>query len=180
MNNKKAFTIIELLVIMGVIVIFTSFFFVDYGRDSNTFALERVSSKMAQDLRRAQEMSMSGLTGDVGTNAYGIYFNKGSGSERQYIIYRNNDTNMYYESSSADSIKETINFEKGVKICDILIDSGSVSSVSISFQPPDPINYIDSYYSGHEASIVLCAENDATKTRRVKVNNTGRIETINP
>ena len=180
MNNKKAFTIIELLVVMGVIVIFTSFFFVDYGRDSNTFALERVSNKMAQDLRRAQEMSMSGLTGDVGTNAYGIYFNKGSGSEKQYIIYKNNDTNMYYESSSADSIKETISFEKGVKICDILIDSSSVSSVSISFQPPDPINYIDSYYSGHEASIVLCTEDDATKTRRVKINNTGRIETINP
>lgn len=164
---------------MGVIAIFTALFFVDYGKDNSVFALERASNKLAQDLRRTQEMSMTGLIGDAGTNAYGIYFNDASGYEKQYLIYKNNDTDVSY-SSSGDSIKEAVSIEKGVKICDILIDSGSVGTVSVSFVPPDPINYINGYYSGHEATVVLCAEDDVAKTRRVKINNAGRIERTNP
>jgi len=176
--SNKGFTMIELLVVMGVIVIFTSIFFVDYGGDSKTFALERSVNKLAQDLRRTQEMAMTGLIGDANTNAYGMYFDKVNAS-KSYIVYKNNDSVYTYDSSS-DSIKETISLEKGLKICDILIGTGSVNTLSLSFVPPEPTNYINTYYSGYEASVVLCVENDEAKTRRVKINNTGRIETVNP
>jgi len=169
------------MTIIIVIGIFTSIFFMDYGKNSNTFALERAANRAAQDLNRAQEMSMGGMVGDSTTNGYGVYFDKTSGSETQYIIYKNNNSNAYYDSlSPADTIYETVTMERGVKICNILIDTTSTNSASVFFEPPEPITYINSYYSGHELFIVLCSTSDATKTRTVKINNTGRIETSNP
>ena len=98
LGMKKAFTLVELAVMMGIVVIFTTLLFVDYGKDSKTFALERTAQRMAQDTRRAQEMAMSGLVGEAGTNGYGVYFDRTSGNNTSYIIFMNNNENMYYES----------------------------------------------------------------------------------
>lgn len=168
---------IELLVIIGIVSILSSIMFIDYGKNGKQFALSRSAQKLSQDLRRTQEMAMSALSGDASTNGYGIYFNKGTGNETQYIIYRNDNENMYYEAGT-DSIKETIIIEDGLKICDIL-DNG-VSEVdniiSVSFEPPDPITYIESNYAGHEASIKLCVISNESQFKTIKINNTGRIE----
>lgn len=183
---KKAFTLIELLAIVVVISILTAVFFVDYGKDNQIFALERASRKMSQDLRRAQEMAASGLVivGQSNTAGYGIYFEKNV-DYLKYILYIDKTTtaNEYYESGT-DAISEDINIEAGVKICDIkygpLENMSSVDSVSISFQPPDPINYIYTFATGYEASIILCLVNDNNQKRTINVNNTGRIEITNP
>lgn len=179
MGKNKAFTLIELIVMISIVGIFTTVLFVDYGKNSRIFTLERVAQKTAQDIRRAQGMAMGGLAGDITTNAYGVYFDKTGSNNLYYIIYRNNNANMYYESSE-DSIKETISIEKGIKICDINNNGSSVNNTSISFKPPDPTTYIDSNYTGSEASIIFCIDGDAAKTRTVKVNNAGRIEITNP
>ena len=174
---KKAFTLIELIVIMAIVAIFTTIIFVDYGKNNKVFALERSARKLSQDIRRTQEMAMSGVAGETGTNGYGVYFN--TGSSTSYLIYVNKDSNMSYVQGT-DSDKETIAMESAVKICNLLVDSGSVNPVSVSFQPPDPINYINNVDSGHEASVVLCITGDESTTRTVKVNNVGRIEVTNP
>jgi type II secretory pathway pseudopilin PulG len=176
---KKAFTLIELIVMMGIVALFTSILFIDYGRNSKSFALDRSVRKMAQDIRRAQEMAMTGLIGDENTNGYGVFFDKTVGNNTSYIIYQNENANMYYESGT-DSVKEAINIETGIKICNILLDSSDQNNISLSFEPPDPINYINSYYTGHEAFVVLCIDGDETKTKTVKVNNAGRIEVTSP
>lgn len=178
--KNKGFTIIELLVIITMVTIFSAIMFADYGNTGKQFALDRSAEKLAQDLRRTQRMAIDALIGiDETTNGYGIYFDKGAGSETKYIIYRNNNVNIYYDAAEpADSIKETILIESGVKICDIKDNdvSEADNTISISFQPPDPINYIENNYIGHEASIILCSVDDVSQTKTVKINNTGRIE----
>jgi type II secretory pathway pseudopilin PulG len=178
-DNKKAFTLIELLAIISITVIMTVALFANYGNYNDALALERSGQKLSQDLRRAQEMAMSGFEGVTSSNGYGIYFDKTSGNETKYIIYMNNNTNMYYESGT-DTSKETINIESGIKICDIKDNTLSLNSISVSFEPPDPLTYIDSNYFGHEATIVLCVTKNPTETRTIKVNNIGRIEVTNP
>jgi len=177
--DKKGFTLIELLVIMSITVLMTIALFANYGKGNDSLALERSSQKLSQDLRRAQEMAMSGFEGSVSSNGYGIYFDKTSGSEGKYVIYMNNNTNMYYESGT-DTDKETVNIESGIKICNIKDNSLDLNNVSVSFEPPDPLTYISSNYSGHEASIVLCVIKDISQTRTIKINNAGRIEVTNP
>jgi len=182
---NKAFTLIELMVILLIVAIFTGVLFIDYGKNSKVFALDRASQKVAQDVRRAQEMAMSGTTGDASTNGYGVYFDKTGNNNLSYLIFRNNaDLIMTYGGS--DTVKETITIEKGVKICDLkdkLISSGvdsSVNNLSVAFLPPDPINYVGTNYIGHEASIILCIIGNESTTRTVRVNNAGKIEVSNP
>lgn len=183
----KGFTLIEVLVILSIIAIMTIAVFSNYGKNNEIFVLERASQKLAQDLRRTQEMAMSGFGGDSSTYGYGMYFNKTTGASPanylKYIIYEERDTDhlnilMYFEGE--DTVEEIINIEKGIKICDISDNGTSLNTRSISFEPPNPLTIIGGVASGREASIVLCIANDISKTRTVKINNAGRVEITNP
>lgn len=172
--DNKGFTLIELLVIISITVLMSVVLFANYRSGNESFALERSAQKLSQDLRRTQEMAMSGFEGETSSNGYGIYFDKTTGNETKYIIYLNND-GMYYESG-VDTAKETINIENGVKICNIIHNSANPNNISISFEPPDPLTYIESVSSGDEATVVLCVIKSPTETRMITVNNSGMIE----
>lgn len=116
--DKKGFTLIELLVIISITVLMTIALFANYGKGNDSFALERAGQKLSQDLRRTQEMAMSGFEGETSSNGYGIFFDKTAGSEGKYIIYMNKNVDMYRNVGDTD--KETINLESGIKICNIL------------------------------------------------------------
>lgn len=183
-DNKKAFTLVELAVIVSIVALMTVVLFANYGKNSDTFALERAGQKLSQDLRRTQEMAMSGTdrASYASSNGYGIYFdNTSETTAKKYIIYVNNNTNKYYDSASvADSIKETINIDSGIRICSIKDNSTTVTTLSVSFEPPDPLTYINSNYTAHEATITLCVIKNNAETRTIKINNIGRIEVTNP
>ena len=159
--------------------------FSNYGKNNEIFALERSSQKLAQDIRRGQEMAISGLVGSATTCGYGLFFNNTTepsaiSNQYKYIIYEEKDANcnnaVRYWQDGTDAIKETIYLENGVKICDILSDGVTIVTRSISFEPPNPLTYIGGVSSGHEASIVLCVENDTSITRTIKVNNAGMVQ----
>lgn len=187
---KKAFTLIELLAIVVVISIFTIIFFIDYGKDSKVFALERASRKVAQDLRRTQEMAASGLSGGTGVKGYGIYFDQTStpvDKRLEYILYNNinsvSSADMPY-ANPPDTPEIIPISEPGIMICDIkygpVDNMTSTNNVSVSFLPPDPINYIQDNRIGYETSITLCVITNTNQKRTININNTGRIEITNP
>ena len=180
-DNKKAFTLIELLTIISIVVLMTITIFANYGKNNYTFALERSGQKLVQDLRRTQGMAMSGFEeNSTGGNAYGIYFDKSSANKGKYIIYLNKNADMSYEGESTDLTKETINLENGIEIYDIISTTGSVDShptyISVAFEPPRPLTYVNNNYSGYEATIILRITSSPTETRTIKINNVGRIE----
>jgi prepilin-type N-terminal cleavage/methylation domain-containing protein len=187
--SEKGFTIAELLTVVIIIGILSAVVFSNYGGSNKTMALGRASQQLAQDLRRAQQMSMGSLSGVAGVTAgYGMYFinaSSGSPSSLSYIIFRNDtkaSLNASYVNSSSDPTVETINIEKGIKICDIKVNGTTLGSnpLSVFFLPPDPITYINGGYVGSTASIVLCVADDASKTMTVKINNSGMIDITNP
>jgi Tfp pilus assembly protein FimT len=177
MENNKGFTLIELSVIVAITVLMTVMLFSNYGKNNEIFALERSSQKLSQDLRRAQEMAMSGFEGSSATKGYGIYFN--TSNSTSYLIYEEKNTNMWYESS-IDVVKETANVENKIIICDIKDNGTSTSLLSVSFEPPNPLTYVGGVSFGHEATIVLCIASDTSRQKLVKINNVGRVEITNP
>ena len=171
-----------MLIVISIVVIFSAMVFGNYGKGKNSMAIERAGQKLAQDLRRTQEMAMSGTSGTY--NGYGIYFTELSGSETKYIIYANNSSSVYTYNTSApaDTLLETINIEAGVKICNIQDNGTDVTNnyISVCFSPPEPVTRIEGNNSGHDLSIILCNIDDNSKTRTIKINNVGRIEVNNP
>ena len=176
MKNNKGFTLIELLVIVMITILMTVVVFSNYGKNNEIFALERSAQKLYQDIRRTQEMAMSGFEGSVATTGYGIYFNTSNSSS--YIIYEEKNSNMWYESG-IDTVKETINLEKEIRICGLNDNTSTPSVLSVSFEPPNPLTYVGGFSSGHEAVVTLCVISDITKKKYIKINNVGRVEIVN-
>ncbi|MDD5696680.1 MAG: prepilin-type N-terminal cleavage/methylation domain-containing protein [Candidatus Pacebacteria bacterium] len=177
-NLEKGLTLVEMFIVIAIAAVLTTIVFGNYGKGKESLALERAGQKLLQDVRRTQELAMSGAAA-AGVNACGIYFDKTSGHETEYIIYDNVNANYYYESAT-DSAREAVDIESGIKICDVKDNGVSGDTISVSFMPPEPVTRIDSNYSGHEATIILCIASDVAKTRTVKINNLGRIDVANP
>lgn len=159
---KKGFTLIELLVVLSVVSLLTGIFFFNYRQGEREIFLSRAAVKLAQDLRRAEEMALSEIEYQGQRPAgYGIYFENSSSS---YILYGDMDNNKKY--TSGEEI-ETIFLERGIVI------SLSTSSLSVNFEPPNPKVKIGNDL--REATITLYLEKDPNKTKSVKVNKIGLI-----
>ena len=161
---NKGFTLIELVVVIGIIVLLTALTLPNYRAGDKQLSLQRSVSKLSQDLRRAQEMAMSSreFIGAPPTfrGGYGIYFNLSQPG--QYILFADLDNENDYDTGEA---VETLVLESK-----IIIDSLSPSGpLTIVFIPPDPTIV----FSPDAAIASITVINEETKT--VQINKAGLI-----
>ena len=184
-SNLTGFTIIEILLVMFLIMIFTGMTLVNYKSGGKLFALQRSASKMSQDIRIAGQKALSSTkcveTGNNTEDSYGAYFEKKSATidGKKYIIYVDANDSGEYENEIVDkTVGDDIFLEKNVYISEIKIDGFSVDYVSINFQAPEPtVNIIggNPVVSGDKVEITIAQEGE-TKTFIVKANTAGLIE----
>ncbi len=190
-NFNRGITLIEVIVAIFIVVLFSMMLVSDFPKIRRQFALSRATYKLAQDLRRTQDMSFSGLQlknkdgDDIVANGYGLYFDP-AGSDKAYMIYANVNEVEAFDAGSAvdcgdqtgeqegeDCIIETINADtdsRGVFI-------KNTDSLSINFTPPNPKTTItESSSEVSSADITLGLEADESSERKVSVNTSGLIE----
>lgn len=167
LNDKKGFTIIELVIVIGIISILSIIIIPSYHAGQNQFALQRSAHKLAQDLRKAQEMAMSSneISGKNPTG-YGIDFKKSRSN--YYILFANLNSNTQRDGSDQDL--ETIELESKI----IISDLSPSNNFSILFSPPDPITWVNNS-SSKTAEITLSIQG-TNETKIVRVNPAGLIE----
>lgn len=186
---KNGFTLVEFLTVIAIIGILTAITIPNYQSAKKKLALQRSAYKLAQDIRRAQEMAMSArkLPGGVPKGGYGIYFELGSGAPNYDYTAK-----IYADTSSPNERRnpgggediENISLENEVYI---YVFSESFNKVSINFKPPDPIIKIKYQLDGNElemseVSITLCIKGtvcSGQNIKKIKVNKVGLIELIN-
>ena len=194
LKNSAGLTLIELLVVVAIMMIMAAIVIVNYRPGNQQLALNRSASKLAQDIRRAQEMAMS--SAEVGGSVppgVGIVLRFAPGIWKdKYRIYADNSSNERFHGAgpTPDFIIETINMESGVIIEGIRVQSTASNLVwgSINFRPPDPaINIFGcnvqaencpnpQSFSGETwMRITLTLESDPSQTKTVRVNNAGLI-----
>jgi len=172
-NKNKSFTLVESLVVIVIIVILSLIILPSYNSMRQQLAFQRSASKLAQDIRKVQEMAMSAqeFDGNVPEGGYGIRLSKTPSSNKYYILFADTDNNKKYDPGT-DKIKE-IYFEQGIKIKDL-----SEQHINIIFKPPDPEVYLldnDAEELGSEVIIVICLTDDESKTKTIKINKAGLI-----
>lgn len=131
--NNKAFTLIELLVVTSIIALLTALILPNYRAGNQSLALQRSAHKLAQDLRRAQEMALSSqeFNGEV-PQGYGIYFD--ISDPARYVLFADLNNDQAY-TVLLDGVVEDVLLEKQAEI-------GSLSTgsyLTVTFTPPDPI-----------------------------------------
>jgi len=93
--SEKGITLVEILVVIFIIAALLTILVSDFPKIQRQFALSRATYKFAQDLRKAQDMALSGeeIKKPDGTiisvKGYGIYIdNRGNnGNNKEYKIY---------------------------------------------------------------------------------------------
>ena len=172
-GRNKGFTLIELLVATAVIVIISSIFLADYRTGQKQFALERSAHKLAQDLRRTEELSMSAKSYDCPAGykmrGYGINFETGDDEDDYYLLKARCEDEehpgdpLFYN----DQTIEKIDLEKKVKISEL-----TTNPLDVFFYPPAP--EID-LGGTNIAEITLSIETEPVRTQSVIVNKAGLI-----
>ncbi len=167
-NSQKGITLIELIVVMFLIVVFSMIVISDFPKIMRQHALSRATYKLAQDLRKTEDMGLSGVTiydnnkDIILAKGYGVYFNMAQ--QKQYIIYadvpgepdengvRTSDqkytgTGIICSDVKQDELDNEILTEDCVlEVIDISKENSSLfieniggyASVSINFVPPNP------------------------------------------
>jgi len=166
---EKGFTIIEMLVVMFIIVIITTLILTNYRSGQKMYALKQASQQVVSDLRRAQNMSMSGKKNTAETiYDYGVHF---EGDASYYILFADKQANSQRYNSGSDAQVERINLRNQIKIKAV---SPSSSGLDIVFEPPNPKTYINKNASG-PATIILQSGSDSSLTKTITITAVGLI-----
>lgn len=196
-KKSKAFTLLELVVVLAIISLLAAIVLANYRGGEKQSALLRSTHRLAQDLRRAEEMAISSrkTPPEFGEEVfpqggYGIYFEIDPSIPKGYhiILFADCDREGDYDGwgsytcaeatsglgNSRDETIEVITLEEGIRIKELFPLSPD-NSLSITFIPPDPTVTIA---GGDEtvAVITLCLKDAPTITRTITVNKAGLID----
>ena len=169
---KKAFTLMEVLVIMAVIGIISTMLIVDWRKNEKRYQLQRTAQGIVQSIRTAQDMALNSLklVDEEIPLSYGVYFNKNINSS--YIIFGDVNGNNSYQTPSSDIFVENVLIESGIEIDSL---SPGTQDLNIVFSLPDGFTIITP--PSTLASIIIKRKNgvcpDDCKT--IKIINTGQI-----
>jgi len=177
-NLKAGFTFVELIVIIAIIAILTGISYPYYNSTRNSLALERAGAKLVQDMRRAQELAISGqeFSGSFPSGGYGVYFDKNAVN---YAIFAdvNSDGTCANNCSGASAERfQLINFENNIKITNIGV---GVTKVNTIFIPPNPdilfTNLNGADMGVAEVTIKIALMSDGNKYKEIKINRAGLV-----
>jgi prepilin-type N-terminal cleavage/methylation domain-containing protein len=200
-NKNKKFTkgstLIEVIVSISIIAIFSIIVVSDFPTIKRQFAVSRASYALSQNIRRAEDFGFSGVQvtdgdGDiVNTNGYGFYINPAE-NDKEYIIYADTDGGedqkfsggescsnnqvlpgqdcIVEQTNLADSEQEV--YIKGIyRLTSCTLEDisfcPSTDWVSINFMPPNPTIKITNDQEELESKIGILLGASNTSTERV-------------
>ena len=179
--------------VIVIIGIFTAILIADFPEILRQFGLSRAAYNLAQNLRVAEDLGLSGATvTDINgtsintTKGYGIYINKGcavnSGisADQQYVVYADSSSETPQYANYGCIYSSIINIvDLSKENPDVYIQSfpGSNGSntESIDFIPPDPEVVFSPQTDSTEVGITLSLRSEPGTTRTVYINKAGRI-----
>ncbi len=179
-KNNFGFTIIEMLVIMGVLALLSGILIV-YSRSGEMASnLIRQSAKMVADINRAKNLAITAtsFTDSFGqekrTCGYGIYFDI-STTPNQYIIFADTSfdcgTSLYQRPSDGSNDLDVISI-----LPSFSLEIGNVQQVF--FLPPDPEVFFTTLDGSNIREAEVEIKSDRGAVIGVRVNKTGQVSTF--
>ncbi|MCD4694111.1 prepilin-type N-terminal cleavage/methylation domain-containing protein [bacterium] len=180
-NNKNdGFSLMEIIVVIFIIALFSGSLFANYKQGNNTNKLIIEANILASNIRLAQNNTLGAVKYGTSTpsGGWGIHIDLASDNNSYYVFANKNyesDGSLGYDfgESIIGSGGRVIDMDGEIKIA-----STSVGNIlDISFVPPDPDTIIyDGTATYTEAVIML--ETKEGISRRIKISSFGLIETL--
>lgn len=180
-----AFSLVELMVSMGIIVMLSVLFTANYRESNKRTDLVMAAQVMVTDMRYAQSNAL-GLIAygeNFPSGGWGIHASNFPGENDRYIIFADLNRSDLYDAGEAEERYggRIIYLPKNIRIKDITTStyiSSNPSTIDISFLPPDPTTRII-HQGTKQNNINIVLENTASGvTKGISVNFLGLIEVI--
>jgi prepilin-type N-terminal cleavage/methylation domain-containing protein len=108
LQNSRGFTLIEVLVVMGLVAILASFSVVNLIKPQTTASLDGVSATLVVDIKSQQNKAMSGSALSAGSaQAHGIYIQPTSYTLFKGASYSAGDVDNFVISMESDTSLST-------------------------------------------------------------------------
>mgnify|MGYP001592472138 CR=1 FL=1 len=163
------FTLIEMVVIIGVLTLLTSFLIL-YGRTGERqIILLRDKAKVINIILRAKSLAISTLVEDEPACGYGVYI-----ESSRYLVFKDksldcasSDRIYSGEASGEKLVEETFDLDPALRFSEI-------GAANILFVPPDPKVFLDGGQTLNEAKISIVTVDNRLKADII-INNAGQV-----
>lgn len=186
---QKGLMLAEVLIVVAISLLLTLVVMVNHREGQRKVILQRAAHKLAQDIRTAQEMAVSGREcpecGGHTPTGYGIELRSSQGNNMVYKLYADTGEPYEFYSEEDDIIIEVIQLEKDVVIKNLIMSLMGIPSatnpnrICLNFKPPDPLITIKSLSnqpSRDMVEITLGFNSGSSDTKKITVNTVGLIE----
>lgn len=164
-SREGGYTLIEMLTVVSIIALLMGTTLYNYSRKKGSDVILFETQKLAQIIRRAQNLALSPRLNGEMVNGFGVRMSVDSNS---VFLFRDLDGDDIYDSG--EEIEELI-LDAGVSIKELLPGS----PLNILYVPPDPIVRVNGI-EGVNGKITISLTNDISKTREIDFNFVGLVE----
>ena len=196
MSSPKGFTLLEVVVVIGIMAIISSLMLANFPRFSKQVAVEREASKLALSFRKTQSYALAvrefnPLFNDypfcddptklpVKFPGYGLFFKVSDPAH--YYIYGDINCSKYYENTLPEEAVEIINIEGNIKFFSIkgydaaVCGSGcDLDELSILYVRPGPTILIKSNGIDYNFIEIYLRSSDGAVSKKVVIRSTGQV-----
>ncbi|MBU2579509.1 prepilin-type N-terminal cleavage/methylation domain-containing protein [Patescibacteria group bacterium] len=167
--RERGFSMTELLVVMFIISLISAITLANYRQGQRKYILAQSVQKLVSDIRKAQNMALSGFDIAGAYYGYGVYLEEG---DSYYIIYGDVNDNSTYQSSD-DIIEEVSLFPQGVEVDSVSTPAGKMS---IFFEPPQPTTYINGNNTPGLSGTISLKVTNSSLSKTIRVTTAGLIQ----
>jgi len=160
-STKEGFTLIEILVVVSVVTLLSSFVILYSSMGRSQIALSVEAAKIAQLITRARSLSISTYTQSGSSCGYGVNINYSVGSYSLFKYGTPQNCAINYVNVSDASYSE----EESYRLSSSLVFDGTHadSMQYVFFLPPDPITSIwtsaGKVTNGSDAAVYIKTKN---------------------
>jgi prepilin-type N-terminal cleavage/methylation domain-containing protein len=159
-SKAKGFTLVELMVTIGIFVIMTALILARYNSFGTGTILTNMAYDIALTIRQAQTYGLSVKSNEgAGFNAaYGVHFDPNLANFKKFILFADGNADGIY--ASGDDIT-AYNLKQGAKISSTCVSTGSDCSngvIAVS-DSADPL-IVDVTFKRPDPKATICARNN--------------------
>jgi prepilin-type N-terminal cleavage/methylation domain-containing protein len=167
-DRQSGFTLIEMVTVLFIITMMSGLVFANYRSGNQQFALENEAYRLAQDLRKVQEMAMSSKeVAGLDPAGYGIYLSTSGLGYKIYADVSSPENNQY---DAADYTVQDVSFASYIYIVNSI-----PNDLSVNYSPPEPITTLTGTAGEVDQATIVLGMTGSSLTRTVKVNRGGLI-----